>query len=176
VTPVLSPTRLSAAFGPFGPQFSRVLAPADPPQSVEETWVVRARPLGPSGRVVVEARAHRRGEWLSNPADWPAAVQDLARAERDRQGRAISRRSYDQWRLLSGARAKARRVVEVALRAARALAGPMVAWIEAVAETALGTVRARVRADASPAERAAFLAWAESHTPHRVVRAGEAWA
>lgn len=167
----LSPRRLTEEFGPFGPHFALVHAPAAPPDVVEEAWVVRARPLGPSGRVVVEARSHRRGPWLANPKDWPEDVRVLARAEYDTRGRAVSRRPHAQWLSLSGARMRARRVVEVALRAMRALYAPAVAWIEATVDTAIGVIQARIRVDAPLPERRAFLAWAAAHTPHRVSRA-----
>lgn len=163
----LSPRLLSDTFGPFGPQFAQEMAPATRPELVEETWTVRASPLGPSGRMVVEARPHRRAPWQSDPDSWPSAVRSLAQVHLDRQGRAVSRRSYTQWLSLSGARTKARRVVEVALQALRAAVVPLVAWVVAQVETSTGTLRARVRADAQGEDRAAFLAWAQAHTPHR---------
>lgn len=163
----LSLQTLSTTFGPFGPRFAQVFAPATPPESIEETWIVRASPLGPSGRMLVEARPHRRAAWQSDPDTWPEAVRVLAKAHTDRQGRAVSRRPYMEWLGLSGARTKARRVIEVALQAVRALVVPLVAWVEAVVETSMGTITARVRKDAKPEEREAFWQWAQAHTPHR---------
>jgi hypothetical protein len=91
--------------------------------------------------------------------EWPQEVRALAKAKRDALGRAVSSLSYDAWRSLKGARAKARRVIEVVLRAVCAAVVPVVPWVEATVRTERGCVTARVPQAACRAERQAFLDW-----------------
>ena len=156
-------TSFFAHLGPLGPRFSWQMAPKTAPQSVEETWIVRARPLGSSGRMEVEARPHRRSAWIADPEQWPQAVREMAKARLDKKGRSVSRRPYTEWVSLSGAKAKARRAVEVVLRAVRTLVAPLVRWMEATIETSFCTMRVRVRENAPLADRLAFLKSIEYH-------------
>ena len=142
-----------------GARLHHVLAPVAPPVAVEETWLLRVRPVGPSGRAVVEARAHRRAAWCSDPAQWPEAVRELAQARRDTCGRAVSRRSFQAWKLLEGARAKAHKVVEIALRAVRRVVEAWERCWEAVFDLPGGRVAARIPVTAPTDQREAFKAW-----------------
>lgn len=144
--------------------FAIVHAPLEAPPVVEETWLVRATPVGSSGRVQVEARPHRRADWSSDPDTWPEEVRSMAKAKRDGQGRAVSSVPYAVWRALKGARAKARRVIEVALQAWRAAVVPVVAWVEARARTEAGWVSVRVPSAACKSDRQAFIAWVETRS------------
>ena len=161
VSPFLPDPELLAFARRCGARLTMATAPAEPSTSVEETWVIRVRPVGPSGRAVVEARAHRRDAWSSDPLEWPQAVRDLAQARRDACGRAVSRRPFLAWKALEGARAKAHKVVEVALRAVRHVVGAWKRCWEAAFDLPGGRVAARIPVDASPSERARFKDWME---------------
>jgi hypothetical protein len=165
--PAFDPTFLRHRFPGLDVDFRVLQAPLTPPTSIEEDWLIRVTPVGPSGRVQVEARPHRRSAWSSDPLEWPHEVRAMAKAKRDGLGRAVSRLPYDVWRSLKGARAKARRVIEVVLRAVCAVAVPLVPWVEAVVRTERGVVSARIPQGASRCERQAFLDWvSERCAPH----------
>lgn len=161
VSPLLPDPELFAFARRCGARLTMATAPAAPSVCVEETWVIRVRPVGPSGRAVVEARAHRRDAWCSDPLAWPQAVRDLAQARRDGCGRAVSRRPFQAWKALEGARAKAHKVVEVALRAVRQVVHAWQRCWQAAFELPGGRVTARIPVDAPPNERARFMDWME---------------
>jgi len=159
--PVLDLPFLRHRFPDLDVDFRVLQAPLAPPASIQEAWLVRATPVGSSGRVHVEARPHRRAPWSSEPLDWPTEVRALAKAKRDALGRAVSSVPYDVWRALKGARHRARRVIELVMRAVRAAAAPTVPWVEAAVRMGRGVVCARVPQAACQAERQAFLDWVD---------------